>query len=122
MKKILIIWLILQLLTLLGAIIIRPTHTIVKMAPPVNQIKRDYVPEGSAIDELNLAEKFHRIFNAWITISQIINIFLAGIILVTLVLNAFIKKSNFLINKKYMLIYAITLFLLTSLLELTKCF
>ena len=120
MKKILIIWLILQLLTLLGAIIIRPTHTIVKMASPVNQI--NYVAEGSAIDELNPTEKFHRIFNAWITISQIINIFLDGIILVTLVLNAFIKKSIFLINKKYMLIYAITLFMLTSLLELTKCF
>ena len=151
MKKILIIWLIIQTITLFMGLTMDHSYNIVSAAgvtksfcselntntsptvvktQPSRKANGDLVFDDGKIEEPTIhakdtsgpAKSFNHYFAAWLTISQLISFAIIAGIVVYLVLGLFINKEMFRKNRKFYLIYGIVLFFLANMVSITKTF
>ena len=151
MKKLLIIWLIIQTITLFMGLTMDHSYNIVSAAGVTKSFsselntntsssvdkshtsrnaKGDLVFDDGKIDEPRIhandtsgpAKSFNHYFAAWLTISQLISFAIIAGIVVYLVLGLFIDKEIFRKNRKFYLIYGIILFFIANMVSITKSF
>ena len=151
MKKLLIIWLIIQTITLFMGLTMDHSYNIVSAAGVTKSFSSelntntsssvvkthssrkangDLVFDDGKIEEPTIhakdtsgpAKSFNHFFAAWLTISQLISFVIIAGIVVYLVLGLFINKEMFRKNRKFYLIYGIVLFFLANMVSITKTF